>query len=352
MQKRYIFIGLSVVGLVVAAFFFGRHIESKPRTAAVLVASGSPMTESVYDGIVHAFEKSARGCSVCVTPYWVVAGDKMQTGLTCEALLAAKPDLVLSVGITCTRALVEVMRRRHSAIPTVYVGVPNELALAFIDSLERPGGNITGVMADHINVGISACLILAVKPQVKKVLIPYEMGFNVNGYAEALIATIKGYLEPRGVAVDVLPLNGLSDALTRVKARLSGHDMIFGLEGEPAVGQLCAGFARLCDEEGVTFFVSTYEGVSVGAAITYAINPKFTSSAAVTQGLRILFGRRKPATLPIIQLDSTRELFINPVAAKTQGCPLDPNDVIHHIETDPALAPLRGRVLVTTFGSF
>ncbi|MDQ5941173.1 MAG: putative tryptophan/tyrosine transport system substrate-binding protein [Candidatus Dependentiae bacterium] len=348
MQKSYLFIGLFVVGLVAAAFFFGRHLEGgrRLRTAAVLVASGSPLTEAVYNGIVRTFEKSARGRQVRVVPYWVVGADKVQTGLMCEALLTAKPDVILSVGIVCTRALVEVMRRRCSAIPSVYVGVPNELALEFIDSLERPGGNITGVMADHINAETSARLILAVKPNVQKILIPYEMGFNVGGYAEALITTIRQYLEPRGVLVDVLPLNGLSDALVRVKARLSGHDMIFGLEGEPAVGQLCAGFARLCDEEGVTFFVSTYEGVSVGAAITYAINPKFTSSAAVTQGLRILFGRKKPATMPIIQLDSTRELFINPVAASTQGCPLDPSDVINQIEIDPALAALRGRVLV------
>ncbi len=57
-----------------------------------------------------------------------------------EELLAAKPDVLLAGG----NPAVEVLRQRTKAIPVIFALVSDPVGMGYVNSLARPGGNMTG----------------------------------------------------------------------------------------------------------------------------------------------------------------------------------------------------------------
>jgi putative tryptophan/tyrosine transport system substrate-binding protein len=65
-------------------------------------------------------------------------------------LAALKPDVLVAV----TRPAAIAAQRATTTIPTVFIVVPDPVGMKLVDSLARPGGNITGLT--HIAVELSA----------------------------------------------------------------------------------------------------------------------------------------------------------------------------------------------------
>ena len=67
-----------------------------------------------------------------------------------DDLVAQNVDLIVAVGSPATRAVKE----RTTRIPIVTVDVGDPVAYGFIQSLPRPGGNITGMSMQLSEIGI------------------------------------------------------------------------------------------------------------------------------------------------------------------------------------------------------
>src|SRR6202030_1869250 len=72
---------------------------------------------------------------------WV--GDQFgEYGAAVKATVQSAPDVIVARGAGLVRA----MRQETSAIPIVFVNVLDPLDLGVVQSLPRPGGNVTGFM--------------------------------------------------------------------------------------------------------------------------------------------------------------------------------------------------------------
>src|SRR5262249_47678691 len=83
-------------------------------------------------------------------------------------LVALAPDVILATGQEATGALQQVTR----TVPIVFVLVPDPVGVGFVDSLARPGGNVTGFTP--FEYGISAKwleLLKEIAPGVKRVAV-------------------------------------------------------------------------------------------------------------------------------------------------------------------------------------
>ena len=69
------------------------------------------------------------------------AGDVEHARKMAAELVALSPDVILSSGVTGLSALQKI---RH--IPVVFAIAPDPVGAGFVDSLARPGGNVTGFM--------------------------------------------------------------------------------------------------------------------------------------------------------------------------------------------------------------
>ena len=83
-------------------------------------------------------------------------------------LVALAPDIVLASGTLSVTALQHVSR----TLPIVFVGVTHPVGAGFVDSLARPGGNVTGFMIYEYDLsGKWLELLKQIAPSVMRVAI-------------------------------------------------------------------------------------------------------------------------------------------------------------------------------------
>src|ERR1044071_8743623 len=124
---------------------FPGFATAQPRVARIAVLMARlpsqmplPFWQAFVDGLRERGWEEARNIE-----FHVRAGggiEERAKQLSAE-LVALKPDVIIANGSQATQA----MRERTNSIPIVMIGAGDPLGAGFINSLARPGGNITGV---------------------------------------------------------------------------------------------------------------------------------------------------------------------------------------------------------------
>ena len=94
-------------------------------------------------------------------------GDMTRVGQLAAELLQQKPDLLFCVSDAC--------RRENGQIPMVFVQVSDPVRLGLVESVARPGGNITGVA--NLRAELTAKRLEFFKevvPRLRRVLVTYD----------------------------------------------------------------------------------------------------------------------------------------------------------------------------------
>ena len=92
--------------------------------------------------------------------------DVERAGAATAELLRLTPDVVLANGVPGLRAMQQATR----TVPIVFAGVSDPIALGFVQSLARPGGNITGFTLLEPSLGAKWLEILKeIAPRVTRV---------------------------------------------------------------------------------------------------------------------------------------------------------------------------------------
>jgi len=118
-------------------------------------------------------------------------------------LAALMPDVVLAAGTLSVRALQQI----RPTLPIVFVLVADPVGSGIVDSLARPGGNITGFINYEFSfVGKWVELLKQIAPNVTRALVIRDSS-NPAGIAE--FSAIQGAAQSRGVEVSPV---GVRDA--------------------------------------------------------------------------------------------------------------------------------------------
>jgi putative tryptophan/tyrosine transport system substrate-binding protein len=119
-------------------------------------------------------------------------------------LLALTPDVIFASGTLSVAALQHTSHR----LPIVFVGVTDPVGAGFIDSLARPGGNVTGFMIYEYSFGGKRLeLLKQIAPSVTRAAVLRDPA-NPAGSAE--FAAIQALAQSLGV--EVSPINSRQDA--------------------------------------------------------------------------------------------------------------------------------------------
>lgn len=142
MKRRLLLLGggawLAVVPLVPLS-----QSERRPRLIEYVHPGTRAGNQYLFD-ILRADLKSlgySEGRDVVIHPAWADDRTDRMPSLAAEAV-ARKPDLI----VTATGAGVAAFKKATSTIPVVFTTAGNPEEQGFVASLQRPGGNITGIM--------------------------------------------------------------------------------------------------------------------------------------------------------------------------------------------------------------
>jgi putative tryptophan/tyrosine transport system substrate-binding protein len=241
-------------------------------------------------------------------------GDTSRNRKNAAELVALAPDVILATGSPTLEPLLQATR----TVPIVFVQVSDPVGTGLIESLARPGGNVTGFTSDDPGISVKWLeLLKEIAPNVKRVAVIRDAatgsGIGQWGAIQAVAPSLGVDLRSVGVS-DATEIERMIDAF----ARDSNGGLIVTASGPSIVHRqqiiALAARYRLPAVYGGRFFVNE------GGLISYghdSIDPYRRAAGYVD---RILKGE-KPADLPV-QAPTKYELVINLKTAKTLGLPV------------------------------
>jgi putative ABC transport system substrate-binding protein len=226
-------------------------------------------------------------------------------------LLALTPDIIHASGTQGTLALKQLTR----TVPIVFTRVSDPIGLGIVDSLARPGGNITGFMVyDFSFAGKWLDLLKEVTPHLTRVAV-FRDDTNPTGIAS--FSVIQAAATSLGLQVTPVSIRDSDEIASAVEAFAHSPN------GGAIVtnGAMLTGHRDLILKLIARFKLPTvyYDRFSVAAGGLISYGPNFADQFRRAAGYadRILKGE-KPADLPV-QAPTKYELVINLKTAKALG---------------------------------
>ena len=159
-----------------AAWPLAAHAQQpeRMRRVGVLVAfpEHHPMPQAYVTAFVRALERFgwAEGKNIRID-YRFAAGDPTLFKTYATELVSLAPDAILA----STAPALVALRQQTRTIPVVFVVVPDPVGQGFVQSLSRPGGNITGFSSyDAAIVGKWLQLLREAAPSVTRVAVLFN----------------------------------------------------------------------------------------------------------------------------------------------------------------------------------
>jgi putative ABC transport system substrate-binding protein len=207
-----------------------------------------------------------------------------------------------------------------TTIPVVFSAVSDPTALALVESLNRPGGNVTGM-------SLFASDLWAKNVELLKELVPAAgvMAYLVNPMSPMMAGYLKGAAQPASaLGVDIRLLNasteGEIDEAFASLARLRADGLI--VPNEPYLDSQRDRITALAARYSVPALYNPREYVVAGGLASYGPSLQDSYRRSAVYVGRILKGE-KPADLPV-QVPTTFEFVINLKTAKTLGITIAP----------------------------
>jgi putative tryptophan/tyrosine transport system substrate-binding protein len=250
---------------------------------------------------------------------WIIAirGGDPERGQTYAAeLVALAPDVLLAGGGTSVPPLLRATR----TVPIVFANVPDPVGSGIVDSLARPGGNITGFMQFEYSLTAKWLeLLKEVAPGLKRVAVLRDATITPGIGQFAVIQSVAPSLGVEVSPIGVRDVPEIERAVTAFARSGNGGMIVSGsalavVHRDPIIA--LAAWHKLPAIYYTSIFVPAGGLMSYGPNIT----DQFRDAADYVD--RILRGE-KPGDLPV-QAPTKYELKINLKTAKALGLVVPP----------------------------
>ena len=317
-MKRREFLGVLTGAVAMSRVARAQQAGGLRHVGIIVPASSADMKFQIQ---VEAFEQELKkfgwtiGQNVQIEVRWATA-DPGEIRRNAAELAALKPDVILAHGSSTLGALQQVTR----TLPIVFPVTGDPVAAGFVESLARPGGNITGFAIFEYSIGAKWLeLLKQITPRLTRAAVLQQAGLpGVLGQF--------GSIQSAGSAlgVEVKPLN-VRDAAS-IEAGVTsfaqtpngGMIVVAGALPQRHRDLIIAVTART--KLPTVYFERSF--VTAGGLASYGANETDQYRRAASYVDRILKGE-KPADLPV-QAPTKYELVMNLKAAKALGLAISP----------------------------
>ena len=300
------------------------YAQEQPRIRRIAVFLPAP-TDTGVDQYKKSFQEGLRALGYIeggnINIEYLFAGDKPdQYPKFAAELVSRKPDVIVAASTPAIQAL----KNTTKTIPIVMTSVADPVKAGLIESLARPGGNITGLsMRSPELSGKRLELLKEVVPRVRRVGILWDPtnASNAVSFRESQITA-----QAMGIQLQSIEVQNPSDFEWKIKTLTRDQT--------DALAVLRTLFSRIYSQRIAALATKSrlpaiYEGavfVLAGGLMSYAASHFDLWRRAATYVDKILKGA-KPADLPV-QQPMRVEFIINLKAAKEIGLTIPPQVLI------------------------
>jgi putative ABC transport system substrate-binding protein len=249
--------------------------------------------------------------------FWGGAGSALISHQAAE-LLALGPDLLLAIG----NPAVEAAQRQAKAIPIVFTLVTDPIGMGYVESLARPGGNITGFSSYDPPIDTKRLQMLTqITPPVAHVAALYNP--DTAPYAGLMVRSIRDAAKSLSLTVRDAPCRNDEEVEATMTA-LANH----GRGGLVAIADLFNTMHReaivaLAARYRVPAVYGDQSFIPIGGLMTYVIDIPDLYRRSASYVDRVLNGT-KPSDLPV-QLPTKFWTAVNLKTANALGVTVAPS---------------------------
>lgn len=230
--------------------------------------------------------------------------------------LAGKNDAILAIATPAAQALANVTKED----PILFTAVTDAVDAGLVESMKKPGANITGT-SDIVPIDEQIALLLSIAPEAKTVGIIYNSSEpNSKIQADMAEKTIKD----KGVAVKILTVTSTNDVQQVMTTLAQEVDAIY-IPTDNTLASTMPTVGEIATEYKLPVIPGSAEMVEAGALATYGINYSDLGRQTAKMALKIIKDGEKPSEMEV-ETSNNLELVINEEMAKTLG--IDPASIV------------------------
>ena len=318
MTSRRAFLGLLTLGLLVSPFAADAQQAGKPVRIGVLTAQSRETSvvswESFRQGLRDLGWEDGRNM---IIESRFANGNFDRLPALAEELLSLKVSLIVAVNSPGARAAISATK----TVPIVMAEVGDPLATGFVTNLARPGGNVTGISLNLVELTQKRLAILKeAVPRAKRIAVIMNPDDPVIPMQWREAEAAAGRL---GVRLQRLDIRNVGDLRRAFDAAVKDKAEAILRLADPLAGTLNPETVELATRHRLPTMLRTRLEVEAGGLMCYYPNTRDYYRQAATHVDKILKGA-KPGDLPVEQ-PTKFEFVINLKTARAIGLTIPPS---------------------------
>ena len=211
---------------------------------------------------------------------------------------ARKVDLM--IGVATPVAIAMQTATEDSGTPVVFAAVSDPLSARLVNSLEKPGANVTGT-SDFLDTEAVMKLIFAQNPEAKTIGLLYDLGQDSSTTA---IASAKAFLADKGVTVKEYTGTNTQEIIMQVDKIISDNcDAVFTPSDNTIMTAELAIYEKLAEAKTLHYAGADSFALN-GAFLGYGVDYANLGVETANMAAEILINGKKPADLAVKTFDN------------------------------------------------
>ena len=233
-----------------------------------------------------------------------------------QTFVGEEVDVIVAIATQAAQASLA----ETTDIPIVFAAITDPVGAGLVESLDAPGGNVTGT-SDEISAADIMDLAQQITPGFKTIGALYNIG---EDNSESVISDLKEYAAANGFEVVESTVTNTSEVQQAAQYLADKADVVFS-PIDNTVASSMALAADVFNEAGIPFYVSADSMVADGGLATYGID--YTVLGKETAGMvaEVLRGA-DPASMAVRKM-SEMSIYINTDTAEALGIEI-PQDIL------------------------
>jgi len=264
-----------------------------------------PALDALRQGIKD--ELAAQGLSVDYHDH-IAQGNIATANLIAKQILGEQPDVAVGIATPTAQACAQVIKE----IPVVFAAVTDPVGAGLVQSLEHPGGNITGT-TDMSPINRQLELILQFLPELKTIGVIYNSG-EVNSVT--LVRILKEEAKKKGIAVEEATVSNSAGVSQAAKSLIGKVEAVY-IPTDNTVVSAFEAITQVGYQAKLPIFAADTDSVARGAVAALAVD-YYKMGRQTGEMVSRIFKGAKPADMPV---ETLREfnIHLNPGSAAKMG---------------------------------
>ena len=283
--------------------------ETRTVKVGILQLMEHPSLNTIRESIIEGLEEAGYvdGENMLID-YQNGQNDMTIMKTAAQTFVANECDVIIAIATPAAQAVLS----ETTEIPIVFAAVTDPVDAGLVDSLEQPGGNVTGT-SDEVSAEMIMNLAEEITPGFKTIGALYSSGEDNSA---SVITGLKAYADAKGLKVVESAVTNSSEVQQAAQYLADKVDVVYS-PIDNTVASAMAVATEVFNSQKIPFYVSADSMVADGGLATYGIDYTVLGKETGAMVAQVL-GGEDPAGIPVKKM-SDMSVYINKNTADAIG---------------------------------